>query len=331
MSIELGPLESIHVGSQPLVEVTRGDLVESVHYGHVVTINPDGTTGFTLGTADAVFYPRSSAKAIQTLAMVRGGLELPPELLALVISSHSAEQKHLDGVDKILGAYGLDRTHLDCTPGYPLGPDAAIEWHRQGFGKQAVASDCSGKHSGMLATCVINGWSTQGYLQPDHPVQQLIAGHMATELGQGPVTSTDGCGAPLVTCTIEALAQAYHRVGSARPDQDHYLIANAMRTAPDMVAGTGRAVTKLMHAIPGSIAKDGAEAILAFALPTGHAAAIKILDGGGRALSSVALMVLRRWQSEGLDIDLTDAEQAMAVATLGHGQPVGAVQPSRVH
>lgn len=331
MNRQFGPLESIHVGSQPLVEATRGDLVESVHYGHIVTINPDGSTGFTLGTADAIFYPRSSAKAVQALAMVRGGLELPPELLALVISSHSAEPKHCDGVDKILGAFGLDRNHLDCTPSFPLGPEAAIDWHRQGRDKERIASDCSGKHSGMLATCVINGWTTDGYLHPEHPVQQHIAKHMAAELGEGPVTSTDGCGAPLVTCTIEALAQAYHRIGCSRPDQDYYLIANAMRFAPDMVAGTGRAVTKLMDAIPGSIAKDGAEAILAFSLPTGHAAAIKILDGGGRALSAAASMVLHHWKNEGLDIDLTAADEALAKPTLGHGQPVGAIQPSRVH
>lgn len=313
---------SIAAGAVPVAAATRGDVVESVHCGHVALFDASSDDVVGVGDPQVELFGRSTAKPLQALAMVKLGLVLPPHLLALVCASHSAESIHRDAVVQILEMVGLTPAALQATPAVPLGETSGKEWLAAGRGPDAIAHDCSGKHAGMLVTCVVNGWSIDNYLDPIHPLQVAIREELELVFGMGGPSSVDGCGAPLYGHSLVGLARAYRALGVAEPGSMEHQVANAMRVAPHMVGGSGRPVTEMMYAVPGLIAKDGAEAVLAFADDSGNAAAVKILDGGARPLPVVAGAILRRW---GL---LTDQlAQRLEQPVLGHGKPVGAIEP----
>ena len=154
----------------PVAITRRSGCDESVHFGAVVGLSSTGQVEFAVGDPTTAIYPRSANKPMQAVAMVRAGLRLPPELLALVCASHDGTPKHLDAVRRILASAGLDERSLANTPDLPLDEGAAEVVLRQGGGRTALQMNCSGKHSGMLVTSVINGWPTDsGYLSSDHP------------------------------------------------------------------------------------------------------------------------------------------------------------------
>src|SRR5699024_1595443 len=147
----------------------------------------------------------------------------------------------------------------------------------------SLTQNCSGKHAVMLATCVHNGWPTDTYLRPDHPLQQLIAETVRELTGTGANHPTvDGCGAPLLDPTTTGLARAFATLARASEQQPEGRVAAAMRAHPELVGGTGRDVTAAMTQVDGLIAKDGAEGVYAAALPDGRATAFKISDGASR-------------------------------------------------
>src|SRR3954470_21668803 len=155
-----------------VAEVVRSGFVEGRHHGSVAALDRDGRLDWAVGSVRDAILPRSCHKPVQALAMVRLGLDLPPELLALVCASHSGEPFHLDGVRRILASAGLSEDALQTPPDYPL-EDA--EWHAvvaAGGERTPLQMNCSGKHAAMLATCVVNGWDTSSYLDPAHPLQQ---------------------------------------------------------------------------------------------------------------------------------------------------------------
>ena len=165
----------------PLVAAIRDGLVESVHYGSAVALDADGTPVATAGDPDAPFYPRSSLKPLQAVAMVRAGLELPADLLALAAASHSGATEHRDGALRILELHGLSVTDLENSTDLPYGTGEREDWLRGGGSTTQLTQNCSGKHAAMAATCVINGWPVRGYLHPEHPLQ-LLARDTITEL-----------------------------------------------------------------------------------------------------------------------------------------------------
>lgn len=166
----------------PLAVVERQGTVESVHLGTVAVHHPNGTvTG--RGDPDVVFLPRSALKPVQAVAMLRAGLDLDGELLALACASHSGEPGHVDGVRRILAGAGLDETDLDNTPDLPLGAAAAADARAAGTSPSPVLQNCSGKHAGMLAACVAAGWPTAGYRDPAHPLQRLVRDTVAELTG----------------------------------------------------------------------------------------------------------------------------------------------------
>ena len=120
------------------------------------------------------FFPRSANKPLQATAMLRAGLELDGELLALAAASHSGEDYHVDGVRKILSGAGLTEADLGCPPSWPLDLQTARRLIARGEDMSRVRMNCSGKHAAMLATCVVNGWPTSSYLNPQHPLQEAI-------------------------------------------------------------------------------------------------------------------------------------------------------------
>jgi L-asparaginase II len=306
-----------------LVEVVRSGFVEGHHRGSVVVVDADGAVMWSVGDVESAVYPRSCNKPIQAVGMLRAGLELDGPLLALAAASHSGEPFHLDGVRAILAAAGLDEAALQTPPDYPLDDDAKIAFIRRGADKVSIAMNCSGKHAAMLATCVANGWPTDTYRDPAHPLQVALAETFAELTGE-PIESTgvDGCGAPVFSASLAALARAFSRIVQAPPGSLERRVAAAIVFNPEYTSGTRRDEAALLHAIPGAVGKAGAEACYAVALPDGRAIALKIDDGYPRARPVVMAEALRRL---GFDDDAVNATGV--VQLFGGGQPVGQLRP----
>src|SRR5581483_12016856 len=274
--------------AEPVAQVVRGGVVESVHHGHVVALDASGAVVLSVGDPEVTFFARSTLKPLQAVGMLRAGLELDGELLALVAASHSGQPAHLAGVRRILAAGGLTVSDLENTPDLPLDADAAFEWRTGGRGPEPLAQNCSGKHAAMLLTCVVNGWATAGYLSPAHPLQTALRATIEELTGvTGYHVAVDGCGAPLFSTTPLGLARAVARIASATRPGPEARVAAAMRTHPWWVSGTGRDALVLTEAVPGLLAKDGAEGVFAAALPDGRAVVAKVLDGAKRPLRAI--------------------------------------------
>ena len=306
-----------------LAVTTRNGHDESVHYGAVVALESDGSVAFALGDAGAVVFPRSSTKPIQATAMVSSGLSLPPRLLALVCASHDGRAEHLSTAKEILATAGLTEDALGNTADYPLDPDAQDAAIRAGGVKTALQMNCSGKHSGMLATCVHNGWDLESYLHVDHPLQQRIT-EMVPQLAgeEASFIGVDGCGAPAHALSLTGLARAFRSVALAPSSSAAGQVATAIRQHPEMLGGPTRDITLLIQGVPGLMGKDGAEGVFAIALPDGRAIALKISDGANRARPPVMKFAL---QALGVDVSAVDP-RAFDSVIFGHGKPVGNVR-----
>ena len=307
-----------------LAEVVRSGFVEGRHRGSLVVLAADGSVELALGNPDLPVFPRSSNKPMQATAILRTGLELDGELLALAAASHSAETFHLAGVRRILADAGLGVEALQTPPSYPLDEAEEESWIRAGGHQEPILMDCSGKHAAMLATCVANGWPTASYLDLEHPVQQQVLASVQQLSGEE-VTAigTDGCGAPLMALSLVGLARAFRALLLADPGSPERRVADAMRAHPEYVAGTRRIDTWLMRGVPGALAKMGAEAVQAVALPDGRALAFKIEDGGYRAVGPVLAALLRRLGVVGGG----DVLSRIGSAPLyGGGRPVGEIR-----
>ena len=265
-------------------------------------------------------FPRSSNKPIQALGMLACGLDLADDGdLALVCASHNGEPQHVERALRILAAAGLTEDDLRCPPDLPLHGPSAQAVLAAGLGRRRAYMNCSGKHAGMLATCVARGWSLPDYVEPKHPLQRALAATLA-ELAGEPVAATavDGCGAPLYSVSLAGLARAFAGLTTAAAGTAARRVADAMRAHPFLVAGTGREDTRLMDAVPGLMCKAGAEGVQAAALPDGRAVAVKIEDGAGRARMPVMVAALRRLGVESADLDALAEEPIM-----GGGEVVG--------
>ncbi len=306
-----------------IAHVERGGFIESVHRGVAVVTAPDGRVVRQVGDALAPCFPRSSNKPMQALGMLRAGLDLDGELLALVCASHSGEDFHREGVRRILEGARLSVDDLQNTPDLPLDEQARDAWLAAGHGRESIAQNCSGKHAGMLAACVAAGWDTATYRDPEHPLQQLIAQTLSEFAGETlAAVATDGCGAPVMAISPTGLARAFGRIAAAPDGTDAGRITRAIREHPEYLGGTRRDVTALIRGVDGLIAKDGAEAVYAVGLADGHGLAVKIADGGARARAVVMARLLR-----GLGIEADVLDDQVTATVLGHGEPVGSVTP----
>ena len=177
--------------------------------------------------------------------------------------------------------------------------------------------NCSGKHAGMLATCVVNGWPIDSYLDPAHPLQLAIRAEVEQMSGEKVAgVSVDGCGAPLFLFSLLGLARAIRNL-TISTDPVHSDVAQACRDYPEMVSGPGRLATRMMQNIPGLFMKDGAEAVNVASLADGRTLAIKISDGNARAMAAITAAALAKF---GIDA------QEVPVNTLGAGLPVGTIR-----
>ena len=305
-----------------LLAVTRrSDMVESQHFGAVVALERDGSVAFSIGDANTIVYPRSSMKPLQATAMVSAGLDLPPQLLALVCASHDGRPEHLTAAREILKRAGLDESALGNSTDYPLDESEHEKAIREGKQRTSLQMNCSGKHSGMLATCVAAGWKHDlSYLSPDHPLQRHITAMIPSLAGEPAAhIGVDGCGAPAHAMSLVGLARAFRSVAIAEPGTPQHRVAQAMTSHPEMVGGPTRDVTRLMQGVPGLVAKDGAEAVFAVGLPDGRAVALKVSDGANRARPPVMQAALAR-----LGVGLEKVDPATWDSPVwGHGRRVG--------
>ena len=302
-----------------IAEVTRSGFRESTHHGSVVVLGADGSVHDRAGDITGPIFPRSSNKPLQTVGMLRAGLRTADSAdLALISGSHRGERFHVSRVRGILAAAGLEPGALRCPADLPLSVPDRDAVLRAGGGPEPILMNCSGKHAGMLATCVANGWPLDTYLEAKHPLQVAIAAAVADLAGE-PIAATgvDGCGAPVFAFSLTALARAFQRLVEAPPGTHERRVADEMRAHPELVAGTGADDTVLMSGVPGLVAKGGAEGVAAVAVPNVGAVALKVEDGSMRARTPVLLSGLAR---------LGVAVPAMEELILGGGEVVGSVR-----
>jgi L-asparaginase II len=283
-------------GSVPLAEVVRSGFAESLHRGSVVVLDATGAVLDSAGDVKSPIFPRSSNKPLQAIGMLRSGLRLvDPADLALVCASHFGEDFHVARVRALLRSAGLEESALRCPPDLPLSRPAAEAVLRAGGGPARIQMNCSGKHTGMLLTCLAAGWPIEEYWRPEHPLQARLRATVEEFTGE-PVAAVgvDGCGAPVLSASLLGVASAFLRLVSGAPGSVERTVADAMRAHPDLVAGTDADDTRLMRAVPGLLAKGGAEGVVVAAVPEVGAAALKIEDGAMRARTPVLLSALRR-------------------------------------
>ncbi|MGW0555503.1 asparaginase [Streptomyces sp. NPDC002926] len=305
-----------------LAEVVRSGFVEGRHRGSLVVLAADGSVEFALGDPSVPVFPRSSNKPMQAAAVLRAGLDIAGERLALAAASHSGEGFHLDLVRKMLAEHTLAADELQTPPDLPLDPAEAETYLATGQVRDKVTMNCSGKHAAMLAACALNGWDRTNYLDPGHPLQQLVhdvvedvSGERVTAVG------TDGCGAPLMAISLTGLARAFRHFVLAEQGSAERRVADAMRAHPEYVAGTRRPDTWLMREVPGTLSKMGAEAVQAVALADGRALAFKVDDGSTRALGPVLARGL-----ELLGVDAGVVARIGHTPLLGGGMEVGEIR-----
>ena len=305
----------------PLVAASRGEVLESIHYGSAVLLDSHGEISTALGDQQTRFYPRSALKPLFAVAILRSGLELSGEQIALAAASHSGSERHQQVAESTLAAAGLCVADLGNSTDLPYGVAERASWLADGGSATQLAQNCSGKHAALLAMCKHNGWATENYLDPDHPLAAALR-EIVEELTEERITtiSTDGCGTQVYPLTLTALARGFAKLAKAAPDTAEGRVAAAMRAYPELVAGEGRDVTDLMRALPGAVAKDGFEGIQAVGLPDGSSLAVKISDGSDRARMPITIKLLASHLGDRMP---TALEGLASSPALGGGEPVG--------
>jgi L-asparaginase II len=251
------------------VVARRGGAVESCHIVHAVAVQ-DGRAVMAAGDPGFVTFLRSSAKPFQALPLVRAVPDLGAAEIAVASASHLASAAQLAAVRSLLRRAEASEDDLECGP--------------EGDPPSRLAHNCSGKHAGMLLLCHDRGWSRMGYRRPDHAVQRAMLDEVAAaaEVDAGEIpTATDGCGVVTFALALERMAHLFagleRRPGGAQ-------VAEAMRSRPELIRGPGAPDTELMRRVPGWLAKGGAEGLMCAAGPGGVGVALKVADGGHRAV-----------------------------------------------
>jgi L-asparaginase II len=299
----------------PLVAVTRGGRVESVHRGSVAVVSEDGTLLASVGDPRQGVWLRSAGKPFQLAPfLAAGGAErfgLSTEEIALAAASHSGEPAHTRLAAALLERGGFTERDLHCGAHAPLHEESARALQAAGRVPTPLHNNCSGKHAAMLLACRLLGLDAASYWKKEHPLQRKILASVARMTGVPAAKiprAVDGCSVPVFRVPLAALALAYARlVGdgppgeSAREASARRRIAGAMAAAPEMLAGTGRFTTGLVRAFEGAlVAKEGFEGVYAVGVSAplarrgGSAVgiAVKIADGAERGRDAVTVEVL---------------------------------------
>ena len=290
--------------AEAVVEVRRGDTVESVHHVHIAVVDGHGRLRAHAGDPGFVAFARSAIKPLQTVPLIEDGAAdqfgFTDAEIALCCASHSGEPRHVTTVDAMLRKIGAVEEALACGPHEPLGRQAAQDLAKQRLEPTRVHNNCSGKHTGMLALARAHGWPLAGYHEHGHPVQQRMLQELARWAEVEPdeiETAVDGCGVVTFALPIDRLARAFARFAAAarRGDDAPTRIVQAMVRNPEYVAGTERLCTELMRVARGRIfAKVGAEGVYCAGVPGAElGVALKVEDGAVRAAEPALIATLK--------------------------------------
>lgn len=304
-----------------LVEVVRSGFRECVHSGSVVILGADGAPTLALGEVYVPIFPRSTNKPMQAITLLRNGFEpLDDAELAIATASHYGEPDHVALVERLLDRFGFDERALECPPDLPQEERARAEALPE---PRRVYMNCSGKHAAMLATCAVNGWPTEGYLNQAHPLQQAVLATITELTGEPEIDlGIDGCGLPIIPVSLVNLARAFAAMTTAAPGSPPRRVADAIRANPRVISGTNAPDLLTMQATPDLVCKIGADGVHAGALPDGTAFAYKIADGHDRARIPLTLAILHRM---GIEWTAAHAELA-APPVLGGVARVGVIR-----
>jgi L-asparaginase II len=325
-----------------LVEVYRGQAVESQHRGSVAVIDADGKTVLELGDIETPVFPRSAVKTFQALPLVESGIAdrfgLTDEELALTISSHSGEQKHAETALRILNKAGRDQTCLECGAHWPSDKIAERALAASGQNPSALHNNCSGKHSGFICLACGLDEDPKGYIKPEHRVQKEIraAGEEITGFRvREEWTGTDGCSIPTYAMPLKNLAHGFAKLGTGTglaPERAKAAarLRRAAAAHPFMVAGTGRLDTVAMEIFGARLfMKTGAEGVYCAALPEqGLGIALKADDGETRASQAMLAGIVHRFLRMSEEEQRAFDAKAWPTLTNWNGMAVGSVKPT---
>ncbi|SNS19572.1 asparaginase [Noviherbaspirillum humi] len=328
-------------GQALLAQVLRGGEVESSHSGAVAVVDARGRLLHHTGDPHGLTFTRSTLKPFQAMPFVHaGGLErfgYTEAEAALLCASHFGEGKHVQAAQRMLSQAGCGEHHLQCGCHEPL--HFGIEGKRPHAGEvfSQLHNNCSGKHAGFLAWCMLHGQPLDSYLDPSHPLQVAVRGSAAHFAGLAEAdlrAGIDGCSAPNYAMPLASLALAYARLAQDDPDPAYgeapRRLFAAMTSHPDMVSGNGRSDLAFMRTAPGDwVAKAGAEGVQALGIRSaGLGIAIKIADGNARALAVVMVDVLRQLgllsKVEGTPLEAWARPEIRNL----RGLPTGAIMPA---
>jgi L-asparaginase II len=325
-----------------LVEVTRGQRIESLHRGAAVVADADGAIVFSLGDVTIPIYPRSAIKALQALVLIESGAadryRFGNEELALACASHGGEPDHVAGVARMLSRAGLDYAALECGVHWPTHPPSAHALARSGATATALHNNCSGKHAGFLCAACAMGVDHRSYVAPGHPIQRevkaVIENLCGSVIGEDRV-AIDGCSVPTWALPITDLARAFARFGTGQSLQPKRAeAARRLRAAcaaePWFVAGSGRFCTEVMrHFGERVFVKTGAEGVFCATLPVqGLGIALKCDDGAARAAEVVMAAIIAQ------DAKLANADRVVLTELMRptlrnwNGTAIGTLRPA---
>ena len=283
------------------VVVRRGGVEEARHLVHAVAVS-QGAVVEAVGDPSLLTFFRSSAKPLQALPVVRARRDLDDAEIAIACASHLARPEQLAPVRSLLAKAPASEDELEC-----------------GAEPTPLEHNCSGKHAAMLALCRAESWPSDGYRLPEHRCQQTMLAEVAAAADVGPAaipTGVDGCGVVTFALPLERMAFAFSRLGGLEGGDR---VARAMREYRDLIRGPSAADTVLMRALPGWIAKGGAEGLLCAASPDGLGVALKVEDGATRAVRSASAAFLAR-------LGLDELEAGVPL-TSSRGEVVGEIVP----
>ncbi len=292
----------------PLVEQTRGSVVETVHRGAVAVVSADGQMLYSAGNPELKTFLRSSAKPFQLLPTIEAGAietyDLQADEISVMCASHSGEDYHLQTVRQILSKIGLTESALESGAHLPAHLPSQRFMIQRDQKPTAIHSNCSGKHAGILALCKLKGFPTTGYLNQFHPVQQLIKQTLSevaeVELSDVDI-AVDGCGVPTFALPIWRIGLLFARLATAPVDGTFRQkalakIRHAMITKPEYMSGTGQFSAEMMRQYPNQIVmKSGAAGVYGLGLgEVGFGLGLKVETGAGKPREITILETLRQ-------------------------------------
>lgn len=318
-----------------LAVIERSGFVESRHIGSAVVISADGSVLRELGDPHAPLLPRSTLKPFQALASLASGAQLTATELVVATASHRGTVEQAKTVRRILGKAHLGLSSLACPPAWPYDLEARNELVLSGHGPLPVFMECSGKHAAMLQASMASGWDRDSYLDVDHPLQERVREVIQRMTGEHiSWTATDGCGLPVYAISLQGLAAGYARMRTTRHDspwplyRDAATLTDAVLQYPHLISGRDQPDAVLIEEL-GALAKVGAEGLLVAALEDGTTAAVKVLDGNGRAAAAVVVELLASVNA--IDAPaLARVRARLDLAVRGGGAQVGEIRVTAV-